>query len=115
MDSRGSAGGALGTGIGLVLILVFYAAILGLIVALYWKIATKAGYPGWYALLMFLPCVNLVAIIMFAFQEWPIERELQQWRASGGTGGGAYPRYGQPGQAQNMPPAGPYDPPPYQQ
>src|SRR5690242_19674616 len=87
-DAAGTA-----AGIGVLALIFIYGAILAFTLFIYYKIASKAGYPGWYAFLMLIPCANLVFLIMFAFQEWPIERELKQWRASGG--GGAYPRYGQ--------------------
>ncbi len=46
-----------------------------------WKIATKAGYQGVLSLLMLIPVVNLVIYLMFAFGEWPIERDLRELRA----------------------------------
>jgi hypothetical protein len=105
-----SGSDALASGLGILFALAFYGAILALVIAIYYKIVSKAGYPGWYALLMLIPCVNFILLIMFAFQEWPIERELKQWRASGG--GGAYPRYGQQYPPQYPPTGSPYDPPP---
>lgn len=48
------------------------------VVALYipacFVIARKAGYPGWYSLLMLVPVLNLVLIYYFAFATWPIEQ-----------------------------------------
>ncbi len=52
---------------------------------LMWKIATKAGYPGAYSLLMLIPLVNIIIFIMFAFTEWPIERDLKALRGTRGT------------------------------
>ena len=37
------------------------------------NITFKAGYPRWHGLLLAIPLVNLIALIMFAFSEWPIE------------------------------------------
>jgi hypothetical protein len=39
-----------------------------------WRICSKAGYPGWLALLFLLPIANLVLWYFLAFAEWPLER-----------------------------------------
>lgn len=39
-----------------------------------WRIISKAGYAGAWALLLFVPLVNLVALFVFALSEWPLER-----------------------------------------
>jgi hypothetical protein len=44
------------------------------------KISSKAGYPWWYGLGMFVPLVNVFVIIAFAFSEWPIEMEMLDMR-----------------------------------
>lgn len=53
-----------------------------LVAALYipacFLIARKAGYPGWYSLLMIVPVLNLVLIYCFAFARWPIERSTEE-------------------------------------
>ena len=53
-----------------------------LIAALYipacYVIARKAGYPGWYSLLMIIPVLNLVLIYCFAFARWPLERTIEK-------------------------------------
>ena len=74
------------------LVIVFYLVIIALMILVYWKVADKAGYPGWYSLGLLVPCLNLVLLIMFAFTEWPIERELKQLRSLTPQPG-AYPRY----------------------
>jgi hypothetical protein len=43
----------------------------------YWRIAEKAGFSGPLSLLMLIPGANLVLIVLFAFQEWPLERALR--------------------------------------
>ena len=35
------------------------------------RILHKAGYSGWWVLLLFLPVVNVIMIWVFAFAEWP--------------------------------------------
>jgi uncharacterized membrane protein YhaH (DUF805 family) len=39
-----------------------------------WRIATKAGFHGAWALLLLVPIVNLLIVWMFAFVRWPTER-----------------------------------------
>ena len=77
------------------ILILFYLVIIGLILAVYWKITAKAGYPGWYALGMLVPCLNLVLLLMFAFTEWPIERELKHLRSLQNSQSG-YPRFPDP-------------------
>lgn len=45
-----------------------------LVVLPFWRIFTKAGYPGLMALLVFVPGVNLILLYWFAFADWPVER-----------------------------------------
>ena len=42
-----------------------------LIVIPFWKICTKAGFPGPLALLMLLPLANIVLPFYLAFARWP--------------------------------------------
>ena len=37
----------------------------------FWKIFTKAGFPGWLSLLMFIPIANIIILFYLAFAEWP--------------------------------------------
>jgi hypothetical protein len=92
------------------------ASLLGLLVWLifliaYIKIISKAGYSGWWVLIMFVPIANVIMLLIFAYKEWPILRELKELRAWAdqiqrgpgpqqfGTGGpsgfGGRPGYGQ--------------------
>jgi len=52
--------------------------IFGLIIN--WRMAAKAGYAGALSLLLLIPLVNIIIIILFAFSEWPIQRELRAAR-----------------------------------
>lgn len=54
------------------IILVFIALV---IVLPYWRIFTKAGFPGWLSLTMIIPGVNLLALFYLAFAEWPALRK----------------------------------------
>jgi len=60
--------GALGAllGLGVFLIIFFFALVIILIVS-YWKIFTKAGKPGWAAL---IPIYNTVVLAEIAGQPW---------------------------------------------
>jgi len=35
------------------------------------KILNKAGYSGWWVLLLFVPLVNVIALWIFALSDWP--------------------------------------------
>lgn len=37
----------------------------------YVKIIRKAGFSGWWVLLLFVPVVNLIGLWVFAYSEWP--------------------------------------------
>ncbi|MEO5695645.1 MAG: hypothetical protein ABIQ60_00760 [Burkholderiaceae bacterium] len=56
-----------GGGGGLIGLLI--AAIIFVIPA--WKIVEKAGYRGAWALLVLIPMVNIIAVWVFAFSQWP--------------------------------------------
>lgn len=74
-------GAALG-GVMLLVVGLFYAAIIAGVIWLYATIVRKAGYSGWYVLMMFVPIANIVFLILFAVKEWPIEarvRELEHY------------------------------------
>ena len=64
---------------------IFVIIILVLSLIINWVIATKAGYPGAYSLLMLIPVVNLIVLLLFAFTEWPIQREVKALRGGGRT------------------------------
>ncbi|MGO9772225.1 MAG: hypothetical protein ACLPSW_22280 [Roseiarcus sp.] len=35
------------------------------------KILNRAGYSGWWSLLGFFPIVNVIALWVFAYAQWP--------------------------------------------
>jgi hypothetical protein len=45
--------------------------IAGLVVWPFWRICTKAGFPGITALLILIPLVNLIFLYWLAFADWP--------------------------------------------
>jgi hypothetical protein len=63
------------------------------------KILPKAGYSAWYALLLLIPLVGFVMILVFAFADWPVDKELRHYRQGGyGPPPGSYPEPPWPGQ-----------------
>jgi len=40
----------------------------------FWKIYSRAGFPGWIAIGMLVPLLNLVLLFYVAFAEWPRDR-----------------------------------------
>jgi hypothetical protein len=76
---------ALGLGLGLTLLLVWLMFVVGMLIligTIAWKITAKTGYPGPLGLLYFVPLANLVFLIVLAFSEWPIHRELKALKGS---------------------------------
>ena len=63
-----------------VIMVVLYVAMIGFGLYMYWRIAGKAGWPGWYSLGLVVPVLNLVLMVMFAFKEWPVETENRVMR-----------------------------------
>ena|SRR6266498_2465107 len=85
-----SGGGA----IGLLFILGFTIIMIIVAVVIWWKIFSKAGYSGAMGLLMFIPIVNLIVLLILAFGEWPIQREVQMLRQQLAQQSQAYPAQG---------------------
>ena len=82
--------------------------IVGLSVVVHWKIAAKAGYNPALSLLMLVPGANLIVQCIFAFSEWPVERELKRARGEAGPPQWtppAAPPPGPPPPATYLPPA----------
>ena len=65
-------------GIGMFVFVGFMALMsIVLMLIIWWKIFSKAGWPGAVSLVMLVPFVNLIMIVYFAFATWPIQRELE--------------------------------------
>jgi uncharacterized membrane protein YhaH (DUF805 family) len=60
-----------GLGFGELVLVLAMATVLMLPV---WRILTKAGYSGAWALLIFVPWVNLAGLFVFAYLDWPLQR-----------------------------------------
>jgi uncharacterized membrane protein YhaH (DUF805 family) len=68
-----SAGAVVGLSLlGLALAVIFFIV--------YIQIIRRAGYSGWWVLVMFVPVLNVVMLLIFAYKEWPIQRELRELR-----------------------------------
>jgi hypothetical protein len=89
------------------------------------KIISKAGYSGWFVLTGFVPILNIVMFIIFAFAKWPVQEQLEAAQRGAGRGyynpppstqgapPGPAPGHGPggPGPAGPVGPAGPWGPP----
>jgi hypothetical protein len=87
--TSGAAGAALVVG-------VVYLAIVVVSIIAAVRIVSKAGYSGWWVLITIVPIVNFVMLLVFAFSEWPVLREVKMLRAQASTspGYGSPPGYG---------------------
>lgn len=86
-DANNAAAGMaalLGGGTFLIFMLIFLVILVGI----YYLIIKKTGYNPWLSLLVLIPGLGgLIIIIMLAFTEWPVQREVRELRArAGGTG-----------------------------
>jgi energy-coupling factor transporter transmembrane protein EcfT len=74
----------------LIVAAVIYLAIMVIMLIATVKIVTKAGYPGWWVAVPFIPLIGpfigIVLFFVFAFSEWPIQRELAVARSRQGGG-----------------------------
>lgn len=66
---------AMGSFLGLLIALVFIALVLWTCA----RISRKAGFSGWWSLLMLIPLVNIVMIWVFAFSDWPALRKSKDF------------------------------------
>jgi hypothetical protein len=78
------------------------------------KIITKAGYSGWYVLTAFVPIVNIVMFLIFAFGKWPIQTRLENAERGASRGYAPPSQFVPAGAAPTLAPAGiqPVAPPP---
>jgi Protein of unknown function (DUF2510) len=83
------------TGVAVSVVLFIYLAIVVISILAAVKVVTKAGYSGWWVLITLVPVLNFVMLLVFAFSEWPVVREVKTLRAqlSSWPGYGAPPGY----------------------
>ncbi len=58
----------------------FVLALLVFAVFIWWRIFSKAGFPGALGLLMLVPLVNLAMMCFLAFARWPVQQQLERLR-----------------------------------
>jgi len=74
--------------------IVVYVAMFAFGVYVYCRVARKAGYSPWAGLWLLVPVANLVVMLIFAFSEWPIEREVKALRAQMQRSDAGHARFG---------------------
>jgi hypothetical protein len=91
---------------GTTLIIVIVVLLFSLLI--WFMIIRRTGMNPWLCLLMLVPIANLIVLIVLAFSEWPVQREVKALRAQL-AGGGSYsgPGYTPP-PTYPPPPAAPY-------
>jgi uncharacterized membrane protein YhaH (DUF805 family) len=52
---------------------ILYIAFLIFIIYCYVRIVQRAGYSGWWVLIMIVPIVNIVMMFVFAYGKWPVQ------------------------------------------
>ncbi len=77
----GNAPGVAGISAFLIVLFVIYAGLVVLSIVAAVKIVTKAGYSGWWVLIVLVPIVGAVMVLVFAFSKWPVTREVETLRA----------------------------------
>jgi hypothetical protein len=56
-------------------------------VIVFCMIYSRAGYPWAMGLLMLIPVVNFIMMLILAFSEWPIQRQLRQLQQTASQAG----------------------------
>ena len=54
-----------------ILIIAFVVALIAFIIWINVRILNKAGYSGWWSLILFVPIVSIIMVYVFAFSQWP--------------------------------------------
>jgi energy-converting hydrogenase Eha subunit B len=85
MVSNTEAVPAVVMGVMILFYLVFLAAVVALTLVVWWRICRKAGYSGWLGLLMIVPIANIVLLLVLAFAEWPVLKELRALKEGSGS------------------------------
>lgn len=66
--------------------LLISLAITVFFVYLSYRIVSKAGFNGWWALTTLVPLLNIVMIIIFAYKPWPAVEGAAAQRPAGSGG-----------------------------
>lgn len=62
------------------LLLAFSIFSFPLFVIPFWKIFSKAGYPGIMSIVMLVPVLNILMLFFLGFSNWPVLKELSTLR-----------------------------------
>jgi hypothetical protein len=54
--------------------LIIIAVLIVIPVLIFGPVVRKAGFSRWWSLLLAVPLINLIMIWVFAFMEWPAEK-----------------------------------------
>ena len=57
-----------------------FVFLIGLVAA--FAVFRKAGYSSWWILVAFVPVANFIMLLVFAFADWPVLRELRFQKAT---------------------------------
>ena len=99
MPNSDSGGGVLALlGGASLFVIILSLAIAIFFIYVYWRIVSKAGYNGAMSLLLFVPIANIIMILIFAFSEWPIQKELNSLRQQLAMRQQSYPQQQMPQQ-----------------
>jgi hypothetical protein len=60
-----------GLGMRELVIVILTVGVLVLVLWPYGRIFSRAGYSPWFSLLMAFPLINVIALWVFAYAEWP--------------------------------------------
>ena len=71
---------AVAAGIGIIG-LIFWLIMITLSIIIFCKIFSKTGYGWAMGLLMLIPIANFIMLLVLAFSEWPIQKELRALKA----------------------------------
>lgn len=56
--------------------LIFLVLVYSSLYFIFRPIAKKAGYSGWWGLIVLIPFVNIVVLWVFALVTWPAQRRI---------------------------------------
>jgi hypothetical protein len=60
------------------IVIVLFALIIWAFVAVFGRVANRAGYSRWWLVTLFVPILNLIMLWVFAFASWPVFNARRQ-------------------------------------
>ena len=67
-------GGEIMGGIGIWQLIIVCPILIAIAVFIFGPVVKKAGFSRWWSLLLIVPLINLIMVWVFAFMEWPAEK-----------------------------------------